>query len=128
MILSVDNGEAKSLSIQLARHDIDYCVADGIACNMYGYSRPTTDVDVILTQAGLDKLREKIVFSGLVPRFRGAKKSFVEPRTKVGVNVILSGQFPGDGKPKGICFPDPSCAETIGGVKVLPLHKLIELK
>ena len=41
----------------------------------------------------------------------------------------MAGQYPGDGKPKPVAFPDPaSAAIEIDGVKYLKLDKLIELK
>lgn len=40
-----------------------------------------------------------------------------------------TGDYPGDGKPKPIAFPDPKTAqESIGQFDYLPLTKLIELK
>lgn len=111
------------------RNHIDYCIAGGVACNIHGYSRPTEDVDIILTPSSLEELRNKGLFRGIVPRFRGAKKSFLDPSTKVGIDILVAGGFPGNGKPKEISFPDPaSCSVDVGGVKVISLEKLIELK
>ena len=43
--------------------------------------------------------------------------------------MIVAGDFPGDGKPKDLTFPDPAtCYVEIDGVKCLPLEKLIDLK
>jgi hypothetical protein len=43
--------------------------------------------------------------------------------------VITAGEYPGDGKPKPVVFPDPSTASIeMSGVKVVTLEKLIELK
>ena len=40
-----------------------------------------------------------------------------------------AGQFPGDGKPKPVSFPDPAVSVVeIGGIRYLQLEKLIELK
>jgi len=46
----------------------------------------------------------------------------------VAIDVLVTGEFPGDGLAKPIAFPDPSIAErgTLG--RVLPLTTLVELK
>ena len=38
------------------------------------------------------------------------------------------GEFPGDGKPKPVVFPNPSVAVTRGGLRLMPLSRLVELK
>jgi hypothetical protein len=43
--------------------------------------------------------------------------------------VLITGDYPGDGKPKPVMFPDPSVARSSAdGWPVLPLRTLIELK
>jgi hypothetical protein len=47
----------------------------------------------------------------------------------VSVDVVLTGEYPGDGKPKPVVLPDPAeAAVRRRGVALLPLPKLIELK
>jgi hypothetical protein len=47
----------------------------------------------------------------------------------VDVHVVLAGEYPGDGKPKAVAFPDPAEAAVRGRrIALLPLDKLIELK
>jgi hypothetical protein len=42
---------------------------------------------------------------------------------------MISGEYPGDGKPKPVSIPEPSTASTeINGVQFVTLEKLIELK
>jgi hypothetical protein len=46
-----------------------------------------------------------------------------------GAEFLVTGEFPGDGKPKPVAFPDPStCSTQIGGVYYLRLPTLLELK
>jgi len=41
----------------------------------------------------------------------------------------VTGEFPGDGKPKAVAFPDPAEASVaIAGIRYVQLPKLIELK
>jgi len=45
------------------------------------------------------------------------------------IDVVTAGEYPGDGKPKPVQFPEPADASvTIAGVRTLRLEKLIELK
>jgi hypothetical protein len=46
----------------------------------------------------------------------------------VKIDVLLTGDYPGDGKPKPVSFPDPSVAIRGSGVMVLPVRDLTELK
>ena len=47
----------------------------------------------------------------------------------VDIDVVLAGEYPGDGKPKPVAFPDPATGAIEGTrVRLLPLPKLIELK
>jgi hypothetical protein len=42
---------------------------------------------------------------------------------------VLAGEFPGDGRPKPVAFPDPAVAAVRGArVALLPLPRLVELK
>jgi hypothetical protein len=52
-----------------------------------------------------------------------------DTETKVDIDVVVTGEYPGDGKPKPVVFPDPASAAVRGQrVALLPLPKLIELK
>jgi hypothetical protein len=47
----------------------------------------------------------------------------------VRVEFLVAGQFPGDGLPKPVAFPDPGqVAEELEGIKYIGLPTLIELK
>jgi hypothetical protein len=113
----------------LERAGIDYAVIGAIALNQHGYKRFTEDIDVLLTREGLDTFRAQLVGLGYRPAFEGAKKHFRTADTNVRVEFVTAGEYPGDGKPKAVAFPDPAgCTEVIDGVRTLRLPKLIELK
>jgi len=119
----------RALAERLEREGIAYAVLGGMALYLLGFRRLTTDVDVLMTREGLRAFRERLVGRGYAAAFPGANKSFRDAETKVKVEVITSGEFPGDGKPKPVSFPDPAvAAEDRGGIRVIGLEKLIELK
>jgi hypothetical protein len=119
----------RSLASRLDAEGIPYAILGGMALNIHGFVRETVDVDVLLTRESLDRFRERLVGRGYVPAFAGALKSFKDAETGVRIDVIAAGDFPGDGKPKAVAFPEPAgIAVDRGGIRVVPLETLLELK
>jgi hypothetical protein len=47
----------------------------------------------------------------------------------VKLDFLITGDFPGDGKPKPVAFPDPATQSSTGdGFRIIDLTTLIELK
>jgi hypothetical protein len=46
----------------------------------------------------------------------------------VRIEFLVSGEYPGDGKPKPVTFPDPAAGVEVEGLRFLGLVKLVELK
>jgi hypothetical protein len=112
-------------------HDegIPYAVLGGMAVVAHGYVRTTSDVDILTTREGLDMIDAKLVGRGYVRPFPGARKSVKDTTTGVKVEFIAAGEYPGDGKPKAVVFPDPrDVAVQIGGYSYVDIRTLIELK
>jgi hypothetical protein len=107
---------------------IPYAVIGALALNEWGYRRVTVDVDVLLTPAGLRALKGAVLGRGWVEKFPGSR-GLRDTESGVDVDVVLAGEYPGDGKPKAVAFPDPAEAAVRGRrIALLPLDKLIELK
>jgi len=107
---------------------IPYAVAGAMALNEYGYRRVTVAVDVLLTRDGLDQLKQHTLGRGYVEKFPGSK-GLRDTEHGVSIDVLLAGDYPGDGKPKPIRFPDPATIAVRGSHGAfLPLETLIELK
>ena len=123
------NETLRRVTKDLEKRGIDYSVIGAIALNQYGYRRFTEDINLLLTQAGLEKFQNELVGLGYRPAFEGATKKFRTTAENVTVEIITSGEFPGDGKPKPVVFPNPNENQVeIDGIKTLSLEKLIELK
>lgn len=119
----------RSLVDRLAEEAIPYAIVGGMALNLFGFVRQTVDVDILLTKEGLGRFRERFVGRGYVPAFPGAAKSFRDADTRVRIDFLTAGEYPGDGKPKPVAFPDPALsAIDRGPYKVIALEKLIDLK
>ncbi len=123
------NETLRRVTNDLKNRGIDYSVIGAVALNQHGYRRFTEDIDLLLTRDGLEKFQKELVGLGYRPAFEGATKKFRTTQENVTVEIITSGEFPGDGKPKPVVFPNPNENQTeIEGIKTLTLEKLIELK
>jgi hypothetical protein len=119
----------ENLKDRLTRAGIDYAVIGGMALTIHGYVRATQDVNLLMTAEGLETFRSSLVGRGFVPAFTGATKMFKDAATGVSVEIITAGEFPGDGKPKSVSFPDPAVAAVeLDGIRVVRLTTLVELK
>jgi hypothetical protein len=113
----------------LERRGIDYMIIGAVALLAYGYPRFTEDIDLVMTAEGLEQFHRELVGLGYAPAFSGARKRLRATRTNVPVEIIVAGEYPGDGKPKPVSFPVPAEASVeIDGVRFVTLEKLIELK
>jgi len=107
---------------------IPYAIIGALALNEWGYRRVTVDVDVLLTPEGLQALKQEVLGRGYLEKFPGSR-GLRDTEAGVTVDVVLTGEYPGDGKPKPVAFPDPAKAAVRGRrVALLPLERLIELK
>ena len=123
------NNALARLVADLKEHDIDYLVIGAVALLAYGYPRFTEDIDLILDQDGINRFHSELVGLGYTPAFQGARKRLRSTRDGIPIELISSGEYPGDGKPKPVSFPKPSePAVEIDGIKFPTLEKLIELK
>ncbi len=113
---------------RLEQLGIPYAVAGGMALFFHGYRRFTEDVDILVTREGLRLIHERLEGLGYVPPFAGSK-NLRDAESGVRVAFLVAGDYPGDGQPKPVAFPDPAAAGVdIGGVHFLRLPTLVELK
>lgn len=122
------------LNAELRSRNIDYVIIGAIGFRAYGYIRFTENLDVVLTTEGIHKFRNELLGRGplglagydLISQDAKSVRSFPEQAI---VNFRIAGEFPGDGKPKPVNFPQPSeNVIEIDGVKFPTLEKLVELK
>jgi hypothetical protein len=107
---------------------VPYAIVGGMALFYHGYQRFTTDVDLLVTPDDLKRIHEQLEGLGYVPPFTGSKH-LRDTETGVKVEFLTTGDYPGDGKPKPIAFPDPAAVrEQANGLWFLTLPALIDLK
>lgn len=123
------NNALTRLVADLKEHQIEYVVIGAVALMAHGYPRFTEDIYLILNSNGLDRFHRELVGLGYAPAFQGARKRLRATKDGTPIEIITAGEYPGDGKPKPVSFPQPSEAFIeIDGVKFLTLEKLIEVK
>lgn len=118
----------RRIAARLRELGIPYAVVGGLSLFAHGFRRFTEDVDVLVTAEGLRRIHDELAGRGYRPPFAGSK-NLRDAESGVKVEFLVTGQFPGDGRPKPVAFPDPAAVATeIDGVQYLNLPTLIELK
>ena|SRR5436853_385957 len=123
------NRTVERLAKDLESHGIDYMIIGAIALIAHGYPRFTEDVDLVMTPEALDTFHRELIGLGYIPKFLNSKKKLKSTADGVSIEIITTGEYPGDGLPKPVSFPNPADASIeIDGVRVVTLDRLIELK
>jgi hypothetical protein len=118
----------RRLSQRLKRTGIPYAIMGAMAVNLHGARRTTDDVDVLLTPEGLEKFRRELVTKFYRP-VEGWSRRFVERKSGVQVDVLVTGGYPGRGKRGPFAFPNPEeASQEIDKYRVVNLPQLIQLK
>jgi hypothetical protein len=107
---------------------IPYAIVGGMALFRHGLRRFTEDVDILVTRSDLQTIHERLEGLGYLPPFANSKQ-LRDTDNGVRIEFLTTGDYPGDGKPKPVAFPDPDAVSVeIDGVRYLKLPTLIELK
>lgn len=118
----------QEITRRLEELGIAYAVVGGMALVAHGYDRTTMDISILVAPEGLELVHRSLIGLGYAPPF-AKSKNLRDTRTGVRIEFIVSGQYPGDGKPKPVSFPEPDqVAVDIDGVRYVNLPTLIELK
>ncbi len=126
-----DSAVAKALR-KIARRlndlGIDYAIVGGMALFQHGFRRFTEDVDILVTKEDLRTIHAKLEGLGYLPPY-ARSKHLRDTELGVKIEFLTTGDFPGDGKPKPVPFPDPRAVRIKSDdVYYLNLATLIELK
>jgi len=98
----------------LTEKQLKYAVAGGMAMLAHGFLQTTGSLDVLVRAEEIEAVQSTLDGLG---------------KLDAPVSLLVSQQYPGDGKPKPVAFPDPAdVAVEIDGIKYVDLRSLIELK
>ncbi len=108
----------RALAASFDRRDIHNAVIGAMALNAHGYHRETTNIDVLVTREGFASFAARSPDLGFAAIAQGARRAFQHADTGVVVDFFVSGEFPGDGKPKPVAFPDPATVAEVVSIPV----------
>ena len=116
------------LTAILEAEGLPYAIIGAFALNEYGHIRVTVDVDLIMREEHLQTFKRGHLGKGYEERVPGTGK-LLDTEHGVNIDVLSTGRFPGDDKPKPIAFPDPATVALRGSrFALLPMPRYIELK
>lgn len=118
----------RRITTRLKELGIPHAVVGGMAMFFHGFRRFTEDVDILVTRPGLEEIHRRLEGLGYIPPFQGSK--YLRD-TELGVKIefLVTGDYPGDGKPKPVVFPDPSqVVVDRAGIPCANLPTLIDMK
>jgi hypothetical protein len=118
----------RQITKRLTDLGIAHAVVGGMAMFAHGFRRFTEDVDLLVTRESMDRILEALEGLGYI-KPAGTSTKLKDTDTGVRIEFLITGQFPGDGKPKPVAFPDPSLVSVdINGIRYLNLPTLVNLK
>ncbi|HEY2409114.1 MAG TPA: hypothetical protein VGI10_24080 [Polyangiaceae bacterium] len=116
------------LAAILEADGLPYAIIGALALNEYGHRRVTVDVDLVMRDEHLQEFKRQHLGKGYAERVAGTGK-LLDTEHGVNIDVLSTGRFPGDDKPKPIAFPDPATTALRGErFALLPMPRFIELK
>lgn len=119
---------AAEIAKRLKEGGIDYAIAGAIALAEHGFKRLTVHVDVLIRREGLDRFKAEWLGRGYSD-VRPGGKAVRDTVNHVKIDFLITGDFPGDGKPKPVAFPDPAVSAVAGErYRVVSLDRLVEMK
>ena len=94
----------RRLARRLKKAGIPYAIMGAMAVNAHGAERTTKDIDILLTPEGLERFRQEFVGEAY-EQVAGRPRRFVERQSGVTVDCLITGRYPGSGKPGPLRVP-----------------------
>src|SRR5439155_2566781 len=101
----------EAIARRLDELGIPYAIAGGMALFFHGYRRFTEDVDILVTPEQLQEIHRRLDGLGYLPPFAGSK-NLRDTTYGVRIEFLVAGDYPGDGKPKPVAFPNPEASSV----------------
>ncbi|MBM4000699.1 MAG: nucleotidyltransferase family protein [Planctomycetes bacterium] len=116
------------IAARLKEIGIPYAVVGGMALFRHGLRRFTEDVDLLVRRDDLKVIHDRLRGLGYLPPF-ATSKHLRDTQLGVKIEFLTTGDYPGDGKPKPVSFPEPlSVSFEADGINYINLPTLVELK
>lgn len=118
----------RRITARLTELGVPHAVGGGMAMFFHGFRQFTEQVEILVARRDFPEIRRQLDGNGY---FLSSEGSQYLRDAEVGVKIdfLVTGDYPGDGKPKSIAFPDPSQAVVVlKGIPCIELPTLFELK
>ncbi len=108
---------------------IPYAVVGGVALQHHGVKRSTQDVDLLVEPSDLGRIHEGLIGRGYRLKAEGSRH-LRDDITRLRIGFLVSGGYPGDGRPKPVRFVQPGTVSerSSDGINFVNLKTLIEMK
>jgi hypothetical protein len=133
MALSPIHETMRRLTHTLNEMHIPFAIAGAMAANAHGHRRTTADIDILIRREDLQRLQQRLkqlyTGQGWLDTVAGSR-NFRDTIHGVKIDTLIVGDFPGDGLPKPVAFPEPETVSEPGddGIPYVSLNTLLELK
>jgi hypothetical protein len=118
----------RKVTARLQAMNVRYAVVGGMALFAHGFQRFTEDVDILVSRSDLQLIHQQLSGLGYLPPFAGSK-NLRDTELGVKIEFLIAGDYPGDGAPKPVAFPEPGgAAIEKEGILFVKLPRLIEMK
>lgn len=120
---------ARRIFKALEEMQIPFAIAGALAVSIHGHQRMTAGLDLLMSREDLQRFKDEWLGRGWVEK-RAGFKGIRDAVLSVPIDVLLVGDYAGDGLEKPIAFPGPAEASERDedNTQVLKLRELIELK
>lgn len=107
---------------------IEHVFVGSVALRTYGCEHSRDKIEVCVRPPDVEHFRGEL--AGYVyEQLPGQPVRYCHPTTRIRIELLISGEIAGDRlRQQEIRYPDPSEAEFIDGIPIVPLVRLIELK
>ncbi len=112
----------------LRQRGLPYAIVGGVAVCLHGYQRTTIDLDILVSRADTQSVREALEAAGF--QWHAAEREFRD-QNDVPVQCVISAEPAGSDVSLGVFLPEPDAegvAIEIEGLRVVALSRWIELK
>lgn len=118
----------RKIAARLDELGIPYVVVGAMALFRHGLRRFTEDVDLLVRKDDLRTIHDRLTGLGYLP-VHPHSKHLRDTEHGVRIEFLTTGDFPGDGKPKAVAFPDPAAiAVTAESIRFANVESLVEMK
>lgn len=116
------------IAVHLAELQIPYAVTGDLALFQHGLRRFAEEINLLVGRECLKRIHEVLLARGYAPP-QPQSKHLRDSALGVRIEFATTGDYPGDGRPTPVTYPDPGTASVaVHGIRYIKLKELLALK